>query len=223
MLEFPRNLPGLTMGVTTRMKWAGTVQPHASGSEGRLSYWSEPMWEWDLSYDMVRDGFLNQGSFDELAQIEGLFGVSLGTTLGFKFFNPRANRVFQQLIGTTDGVATNFDLIRTYGPFSKTTLQGTEHIGVLSTEMPFNLYIDNSSTPVDVSDATYGYTLSVAIPGKQQLVFNSAPATDHTIRVDMGYFFYARFQSSPLEYDKFFQDLWTMKRVTLQSLRAETL
>jgi hypothetical protein len=224
MLEYPRNLPLLSVEVTTRMKFSGVIQPHASGSEGRLSYWSEPLWEFDLAYNGLREGFWGDRAFDELSQIEGLFGKCAGTTTGFKYYHPRRNRVFRQSLGSTDGSTAAFDLVRTYGPPSNSALQGTEHIGLLyQVEVPFALYIDSSVTAVAPGDATYGYTLSTATPGKQQLVFNSAPAATHTLHADYGFHHYARFAESPLEYMKFAQNLFEMQKVTLCTLRAESL
>lgn len=224
MLEYPRNLPLLSVEVTTRMIYSGVIQPHASGSEGRLSYWSEPLWEFDLAYNGLREGFWGDRAFDELSQIEGLFGKCAGTTTGFKYYHPQRNRVFRQALGTTDGATTTFDLLRTYGPPSNASLQGTEHIGVLyQDEVPFKLYVDGAEVAVSSSDATYGYTLSTATPGKQQLVFTSAPAAAHTLKADYGFHYYARFLQSPLEYKKFAQNLYEMQMVTLRTLRAESL
>jgi hypothetical protein len=220
MLNYPRKLPGLSPEVTRRAKHSVELQTHQSGGEVRLSYWSEPLWEWDISYNVLRDGFRNGVSYDELKQIEGMFLACAGSLQGFQFFDPDDNRVFRQTIGTTDGISTGYTLVRTFGSCNPGDgYQGTEAIGLLDTTQPFNVYIDASATPIAMSDPIYGYSLSTASPKQQQLVFNEAPPVGHAISVDMSFLYYARFGADSQDFDKFMHQLWGLKKVTLVSLR----
>lgn len=221
MLQYPDNIGILDVTVTQRMVWPGVIQSHASGSEGRLSYANEPLWEFDLQYNGLHEGDWDGATYEELSKIEGLFGKCAGTTSGFKYKHPRWNATLAQSLGTTDGSTVAYDIVRTYGPASDATFQGTEHVGVLDGSVTFQLYI--GGVPKTISDPTYGYTLSTTTPGKQQLVFNAAPPSGHAIAADFGYFFYSRFLESPIEYDKFADKLYEMKKVTLRTLRSEAL
>jgi hypothetical protein len=220
-LVYPQNLPGLSASVTKTPRFSVEVQAHTSGGEARLAYWSEPLWDWTIAYDVLRDGFRYGRNFDELRQVAGLFLACGGSLQGFQFRDPDDNRVFQQSIGTTDGITSAFTLIRTYGANdSATGCEGSEALGFLDTTQPFNLYIDNSATPVSQSDPTYGYSLATAAPKQQQLVFNAAPAPGHALTADMSYLYYARFAADSQDFDKFMAQLWALKKVTLTSLRC---
>lgn len=226
VLAYPRRLPGLSTNVVRRPKHSVELQTHTSGGEVRLSYWSEPLWEYDLTYNVLRDGFRNGQAYDELRQIEGLFLACAGSLQGFSFWDCDDYSVTRQAIATTDGISTAYTLKRTYGANDPAFgYQGTEAIGFLdlnpqglkSGQSPFNLYIDG--VLVDVSDPVYGYTLATAYPKQQQIVFNSAPPSGHAISVDMFYLWYVRFSADSLDFEKFMHQLWALKKVTLVSLR----
>lgn len=223
MFTYPRSLPGLAYSKVRRPKHNVSVQTHQSGGEVRMSYWSEPLWEWDLTYEVLRDGFRMGRAWDELLQIEGLFLASTGNLTGFQFYDDDDHTQTHQYFATSNGTQTNFTLTRTRGSFTRygsaNAPNGTEAIGFLDTSKPFRLYVDNSSTPIDPGDPTYGYTLSMGTPKNQQLVFNSAPASGHSFFCDMSWFFYARFQADSIDEEKFMHQLWALKKVTLVSLR----
>lgn len=222
-LAYPRNLPGLAYSKIRRPKHNVSVQTHQSGAEVRMSYWSEPLWEWDLTYELLRDGQRDGHAFDELKQIEGLFLACTGSLSGFSYYDDDDHVAFQSPIGPggpTNGTQTNFVLYRYRG----TTTEGQqyinhENIGLLDTLQPFNLYIDGSATPVEVSDPVYGYTLNTTAPKNQQLVFNTAPPAGHTLAVDMSWLYWVRFQADSQDFEKFMHQLWTLKKVTLSSQR----
>ena len=221
MFTYPRSLPGLAYSKVRRPKHSVSVQTHQSGGEVRMSYWSEPLWEFDLTYEVLRDGFRYGHAFDELKQIEGLFLASTGSLSGFQFFDDDDNRVTRTLVGSSDGVITTFTLKRYRGSWNANNGEplGLESIGLLDTSQPFNLYVDNALVPVSPSDPTYGYTLVTTTPKNQTLVFNAAPANGHTFTCDMSFFYYVRFEADSLDFEKFMHQLWALKKVTLCSLR----
>ncbi|MGH6877642.1 MAG: DUF2460 domain-containing protein [Rhizomicrobium sp.] len=217
-LLYPRNLPGLAYSKIRRPKHSVSVQTHQSGGEVRMSYCSEPLWEWDLTYEVLRDGFRNGRAYDELLQIEGCFLASVGSLYGFQFYDDDDHVAVQSGLGTTNGTQSAYTLFRYRGTGREgQSYIGSETIGFLDTTQPFDLYIDG--VRVDISDPTYGYTLNTATPKKQQLVFNSAPPFGHAITCDMSWLFYARFQADSLDLEKFMHQLWGLKKVTLCSLR----
>jgi hypothetical protein len=220
ILPYPRNLPGLAYSKIRRPKHNVSVQAHQSGGEVRMSYWSEPLWEWDLAYELLRDGFRNGHAYDELKQIEGCFLATTGSLTGLSFYDDDDHTAVRTLVGTTDGATTAFTLLRYRGTQKEgQNYLGTETIGFLDLTRPFNLYIDGALVPVDVSDSTYGYTLSTATPKKQQVVFNAAPPAGHVITCDMSWLYYVRFQSDSNDFEKFMHQLWGLQKVTLCSLR----
>jgi hypothetical protein len=218
VLAYPRSLPGLAYSKVRRPKHSVSVQMHQSGGEVRMSYWSEPLWEWDLAYEVLRDGFRNGASYDELKQIEGCFLACTGSLTGMSYYDDDDHSAVQSGFGTSDGVTTAYTLIRYRGTNREgQDYIGSEAIGFLDMTQPFNLYVDG--TLVDISDPTYGYTLHMGTPKKQQLVFNSAPPAGHKLTCDMSWLFYVRFQTDSQDYEKFMHQLWGLNKVTLCSLR----
>ena len=219
-LPYPRNLPGLAYSKIRRPKHNVSVQAHQSGGEVRMSYWSEPLWEWDLAYELLRDGFRNGAAYDELKQIEGCFLATTGSLNGMSFYDDDDQTAVRTHVGTTDGSTTAFTLSRYRGTQKEgQNYLGSETIGFLDLTQPFNLYVDGGLAAVDVSDPTYGYTLSTGTPKKQQVVFNIAPPAGHIITCDMSWLYYVRFQADSNDFEKFMHQLWGLQKVTLCSLR----
>lgn len=216
MLTYPRSLPGLAWSKVRRPKHSVSVQAHQSGGEVRMSYWSEPLWEWDLTYEVLRDGFRAGRAWDELKQIEGLFLASTGSLSGFGFHDDDDHSATRTLVGSSDGTTTTFTLKR---PRGTAVAAGTEAIGVLDLSQPFNLYFQTLSGAIDPNDPVYGYTLDTSTPKNQKLVFNAAPPNGHTFVCDMSWFYYVRFQADSVDLEKFTHQLWALKKVTLCSLR----
>lgn len=217
-LVYPRKLPGLAYSKVRRPKHNVSVQTHQSGGEVRMSYWSNPLWEFDLAYELLRDGFRDGRAYDELKQIEGLFLATTGSLTGFQFYDDDDYAVFQGPLGTTAGGQTNIWLSRWRGPTNEgQNYQNWERIGFLDTAQPFNLYVDGAL--VDVSDPVWGYTLNTAQPVNQLLVFNSAPPAGHVLTCDMSWLYYVRFQADSQDFEKFMHQLWSLRKVTLVSLR----
>ncbi|HTT82321.1 MAG TPA: DUF2460 domain-containing protein [Rhizomicrobium sp.] len=217
---YPRHLPGFAYSKIRRPKHSVSVQTHQSGGEVRMSYWTEPLWEWDLTYEVLRDGFRMGRAWDELKQIEGLFLACTGSLTGFQFYDEDDHSAFWSYVGQSNGTQTAFTLSRWRGTTSEgQNLQGSETIGFLDTTQPFNLYVDGSTTPIDVSDPTYGYTLNTSQPKNQQVVFNTAPPSGHTFTCDLSWLYYVRFQADSLDLEKFMHQLWGLQKVTLSSLR----
>jgi hypothetical protein len=220
VLAYPRNLPGLIYSKIRRSKHCVSVQTHQSGGEVRMSYWNEPLWEWDLTYEVLRDGFRNGHAYDELKQIEGCFLACTGSLAGMSFYDDDDHQASQSGLGTTDGTTTAFTLNRYRGTAKEgQDYIGLESIGFLDTTQPFNLYVDSSATAVDISDPVYGYTFSTGTPKKQQLIFNSAPPAGHKLTCDLSWLYYVRFQDDSQDFEKFMHQLWGLNKVTIVSLR----
>jgi hypothetical protein len=221
MYTYPRALPGLAWSTVRRPKHRVTVQTHQSGGEVRMSYCSEPLWEWELTYELLRDGFRMGRAWDELLQIEGLFLAAGGSLSGFAFHDDDDHRVSRTAVGTSDGTTTTYTLKRYRGSFAGNGLQalGVEAIGVLDTSQPFHLYFQTQPGIIDPNDPVYGYTLDTSVPKNQKLVFNAAPPGGHSFICDMSFFYYVRFGADSLDFEKFAHQLWSLKKVTLVSLR----
>lgn len=216
ILVYP-TLAGLAFNVVRRPKGNTAVQPHVSGREVRLGYWTYPMYEWDLTYSVLRDfepcpGFTIPS---ELKRLEGFFLAMQGSLTAFYFLDPDDNEVTGQVIGTTDGASQNYLVVRTWGDAS---------YGATVTEL-----VGDTTDPtvyLDGVEQTFGvdYTIGGS-PGANLIEFTSVPIAGQTITIDMTYLFYVRFKDDALDFEKFSgapgAGFWAVKKLTLVSLRAE--
>ena len=202
---FP-TLIGLGFSVIKRPVFYNASAKSGSGWSVRVGYASAPTWEWDLTYDVLADA---SGSSD----LRKLLGFYLGMNADltpFLFLDPDDHSVTAQPIGTTDGTTVLYTLQRTYGSGET----GTEPIGYVNLGVAFNLYV------AGVLQDPSTYDVITTTPVLQQIRFHSAPTAAQAITVDMGYYYYVHFKDSSDDFEKFANQLWTLKKVTLESLRG---
>jgi uncharacterized protein (TIGR02217 family) len=205
-------LPGLTYSVLKRPKFFTGVAQSASGREVRVSYAQNPLWEWDLTYNYLPDQQTDTSATpSDLKQIVGFYLAQAGSFQGFLFKDPDDNAVNGQYLGTGDGANAIFPLVRTYGGSDGT---GTEPIGFLDTTVGFNVYVDGTPQAPGTN-----YALGITQPVAQFVQFVGAPTAGAVITVDMGYYYYVRFQDDHYDFEKFMDRLWQLQKVTLMSLR----
>ena len=183
------------------------------GRRGQTVLLVEPLWEWDIAYNVLRDGQRDGVAYDELRQIEGMYLACSGSLQGFQFWDCDDHEVFQQPIATTDGLSSAYTLVRTLGANNPAAgYRVTEAVGFLDLSWPFNLYIDHSSVPVSPTDPVFGYSLSTSAPKQQQIVFNEVPPSGYTLSADLSFLYYARFNMDSQDFEKFMHQLWVEKR-----------
>ena len=209
-------LVGLAYNVVRRPKGNTSVQPHVSGRETRLGYWTYPMYEWDLTYSVLRD-FQPCPDFtilSELKRLEGFYLAMQGSLTGFFYLDPDDNTVTGQFIATADGTSTDYLVVRTWGDASYGATV-TEPVGDCTNP---TVYLNGIEQTLNVD-----YTVGSSV-GANLLIFASPPAAGVTITIDMTYLFYVRFKEDSLDFEKFSgppgAGFWTVKKLTLQSLRA---
>jgi uncharacterized protein (TIGR02217 family) len=203
-------LPGLSYSVIRRPKFFTGTGTSQSGREVRYAYAAYPLWEWDLTWEYLPDFAAPGGATpSDYKTLMGFYLAQQGALRGFLFKDPDDQTVTAQVIGATDGVTTNWTLVRTFGGSS-----GTEPIGYLDLGSAVHVYLDG------VLQDPGGYDLVVTHPVAQVLKFHVAPAAGHSITVDMTYFFYVRFADDHYDFEKFMDRLWAQKQITLKSQRG---
>jgi uncharacterized protein (TIGR02217 family) len=223
------NLVGLAFNVVRRPKGNTSVETHVSGRETRLGYWTYPMYEWDLTYSVLRD-FIPCPGFtipSELKRLEGFFLAVQGSLLGFYFQEPDDDHVVGQYLGTGDGTTTDFLLVRTWGdptytsppsaglPFNSATV--TEPVGDID-PAPSVFYLNG------LQQLAGAYTIKKPSPYNSSVSFVTAPAAGVVVTADLWYYFYVRFKDDTLDFEKFSgppgAGFWMIKKLTLVSLRG---
>lgn len=202
---FP-TLPGLAFDVVKRPTFYTASAKSVSGYSVRIGYADTPTWEWDLTYEVLKD----TTSTSDLKKLLGFWLGMQGDLRPFLFSDPDDNAVAGQLVGTGDGSTTTFTLYRTYGSGQT----GTEPIGYVDTSGTFNVYVNG--TVVDPSL----YTVVQSTPYGQQIKFTTAPASGATVTADFSFYYYVHFKDASNEFEKFMNKFWSMKKLTLESLRG---
>ena len=208
---FP-TLPGLAWSVSKEPRFATRVQRAVSGRELRALDQSNPVWTWTLTYSLLRDANDTRAGagpgtgFDELRTLMGFFLQQQGAFRPFLFTDPSDNRVAGQLIGTGDGSARSFQLVRTLG-----------------TSLPEGGFAEPITAPDAVTDVYWNGIrqdpASYAVdPASGLVTFASIPPAGQAITVDFTYWFRVRFSDDTAEFENFMYQLWAMRQVKLQSV-----
>jgi hypothetical protein len=203
----------LAFSVIKRPITAAGVTQAASGRETRVSYWTFPMWEWDLTYDYLPDdsgGWQAGKTASDIKTLMGLYG-QVGMLTPFLFTDDDDNQAYHSGIAIADGAATWFTITRAYGAGGFFT---AEPVGYVNSGHPVNVYFDGALQ--DPATWSIDYTL----PYSQRLTFTTAPPSGVLITMDFYYYYVVRFKDNSLEFEKIYNRLWSIKRATLMSLKG---
>lgn len=202
-------LIGLAFSVVRRPMFYTAAARSGSGWSVRVSYSSTPTWEWDLTYEYLPD-YPSQSSSSDIRTLLGFFLAMQGDVTPFLFRDPDDSSVVGQVLGTTDGSSTTWTLVRSYGIGEV----GTEPIGYADLSRPVSVYLDG------VLQSSGSYNIVTLTPVSQLLVFQTVPPSGRLITIDFSYFFYVKFKDGSNDFEKFMDRLWSVKKVTLESLRG---
>ena len=207
-------LRGIGYSVHEKPRFFNGTQPHSSGRQVRVSFAQYPVWDIELTYNVLRGAPYPQREYETLL---GFFLKQNGSLTGFKFRHSRWNETTAQAFATTDGTTQQ------YGPLLRSIGYGAgmalEPVGVVDDVQPFRLYVDGELA--DPHDATWGYSLVTDTPWAQAVNFTAgAPPAGHVLTVDMSYFYYCKFTDDTQDFEEFMYRLYSVNQVNLQSLKG---
>lgn len=203
---FP-SLTGATLRTTRSASWEGgsEVVTALSGKDTSITYWSYPRWEWELNWDLIRQGTRHGTAYTEAAQLWGFYNARQGTFDSFLFEDTDDNTATAAALGTGNGSNRVFQLMRSYGSF-------LEPIFALKTMT--NVFLNGSP----VSGALYSVSAwGTASPG--QVTFNSAPGNGVAVTATFTFYWPCRFVDNRMTLDKFMAAMWENKGVTIRSIK----
>jgi hypothetical protein len=87
-------LPGQSVTVTKAPKWSTGVIRAASGRERRTAYWSFPLWQFELQYEVIR----HRPTTPELATMWEFFNVMQGQFGPWLFVDPSACQILTSIL-----------------------------------------------------------------------------------------------------------------------------
>lgn len=196
---FP-TLKGLAWNIVKKPKFSTVISPHVSGREVRVSNYSYPLWEWDMSYE-----FLRADSHNELQTLMGFFLQRAGSFDTFLYKDADENNVVVNgSLGAGDGALTKFTFYKTYAGF-------TEPIG----------YVDYTTLHIyfTVGGITTEQLSGWTFISPNQVNFTFPPPIGTTITASYTWYYRVRFNEDAQDYSNFMYQLWELKKLTLQSVK----
>ena len=189
-------LPGLKFDITKSPEFSTLIQKSTSGFETAVTFWSYPIWHFALAYEFLRD----DATYNELKTLLGFFLQRKGSFERFLYSDPSDNKVTAQGIGSGDGHATQFQLVRSFGGFDEPMyfINGAPVI-----------YLNGSKMLSGWSVDSYG-----------MITFTSAPAIGALITADFSFYYRVRFDKDLQEYNEFMYQLWELQTCELTSVKG---
>jgi hypothetical protein len=183
------------------------------GKELQVAQQAFPLWEFELTYEVLRTTTNNQiqdGYFDQYStQYESMLVVflqSLGQANDFLFNDLSDNSRTGQFIATGDGVTHVFRLVRDWGSGS---LSMNEPIGELNQNLPFQFYLNGTPAGPGV------------LPNGESIDFGSSPpAAGVTITGDFSFYYKCRFIEDTTQFEEFLYDRWANKSLKFRSVKT---
>ena len=206
MTEIFPVLPGLGWSVTKTPRFAGRSQTAISGRELRVLDQINPIWNWTLTYTLLRDKWDARAQtgpgvgYDELRTLAGFFLQQQGTFQSFLFDDPTDNAITNQALGTGNGSAREVQLVRSMGGFAEPITAPN----VVSAIRLNGIHQD----PASYTIANDTGVVTFAIP----------PPDGYVIAADFSYRFRVRFAEDSAEFENFMYQLWQLKQIKLQSV-----
>lgn len=189
-------LPGQTPSVSKAPMWSTSVLKSASGRRRTMEYYSYPIWQFELSYEVIR----HKPTVAELFTIWEFFNVAQGQFSPWLFVDPSDCQILvgaPQTFGVGDGSTKTFQLIRAINSF---------------VEPVYGVY---SPTILDNGAAAGTHTVASG-----QVTFTAAPAAGHTLSW-YGYFYFGcAFAQDDLTFEQIVPLLWAGKSLKFESIKV---
>lgn len=205
-ITFPATLPGLGWSVTRKPTFKTLTQQAVGGQEARLSLWKNPLWEFELTFDYLKDVSVLNNAPTPLAVLMGFYLQAQGAGQDFLLRladltqNPSDGAIAGQAIGTGDGTATNFQLVRSIGAWQE-DIQNPDAVS--------NIYVNGAEQDSGWLIAPNGI-----------ITFAAAPAAGAIITADFTWFYRVRFADDSLEFENFSFLLYQLQQLNLIQVRT---
>ena len=177
------------------------MQQSVGGQEIRSQLFIEPIWEWTLSYEVLRAA----AALAEYQTLVGFYNARNGSYDSFLYDDPSDDSIpdvspYMQF-GTGDGATVAFQLSRTLGGSTE---------AVKNTHSTPKIYVNNVLKTVSTD-----YTIN----GAGLVTFTSAPAAAAVIAWSGTYYWRVRFKEDSVEFVEFVNNFWNAKSVAFVSVK----
>ena len=189
LLTFPA-LNGLAFPVRRTVQWVTTKQESLSGKKARFPQYTYPTYAYEMSFNFLRTA----AAFQEWQTLQAFIDQVQGAGQLWQYPDPDDGSVTNQAFGTGDGVTTQFQLIRSFGPNPYT----------------FNepVFLLNGTPVISVAGTP---TLLFTLSPYAVVTFNSAPANGAALTWTGSYFWPCRFDDDDTPFEKFYSGFFRLK------------
>lgn len=171
------------------------VQKAVSGRETRIAFMTYPLYKIELSFDYL--------SLTDWATLGGFFKSRKGKWDSFLFDDLNDNLVTNQPIGSGNGTATQFQLVRSLGGFTEPVQNPKIGLG----QPTLTIYINGvAQAPLT------NYSLNVFTG---VITFTSPPANGDSISWSGGYRWRVRFDQDEAEFGENISKFFDLKKLVL--------
>jgi uncharacterized protein (TIGR02217 family) len=188
-------LPSLAWSTFKRPTFSTRISKRTSGREVRSANYTYPLYEFELTYEILRA----DAAYQELQQLMGFFLQRQGQFDTFLFQDPTDCLIASQVIGVGDGATTVFPLVRNLGGWVEPIGQAANQPTVTVGGVPSSAW-------------------SIELPNL--LTFTTAPGVGQQILVaNLEFYFVCRFLDDVHEYENWSNNLWLLKSCKFTSVK----
>jgi uncharacterized protein (TIGR02217 family) len=193
---FP-SFPGLTWNVVRRPKWNTITKSSVSGREFRSAQYSYPIWQYKMSYEVLRA----RSALQEMQQLAAFFNARQGSYDTFLYTDPDDNSVAAQQFGVSNGSQVAYQLVRSFGGYTEPIFD------VNSAPMIYNAgALQTAGTHYNISSTGL-------------VTFVSPPALNNVLTWAGTFYWRCRFMQDQAEFNQFMRQLWELKTLEFTTVK----
>lgn len=178
--------------------WSTSVSTSVSGKERRRALFSYPVWNFSVSYEVLRNG----PSYMEVQRLYAFFNSMKGKAGEFLFWDRGDNAVTDEIFATGDGTKTLFQATRTI------------RVGGIYAQEP--IFAFNGAPVVTVN----GVETAVTVTSRGKIQFASAPAVNAVLSWSGQFLYRCRFENDELDIREMMSGLWEGHGIDFRTTKA---
>lgn len=179
--------------------WSTRMQRADSGRELTSADWANPIWNFTLTFEILRDRSINSFT-SEIRKLMDFVNQMRGGNDTFLFTDSTDFSVTDEVLGTGDGVETEFQLVRRLyaGGFVE---------DIIAPNVITNVKIDGSATTAYTLDTSTGV-----------ITFTSPPGNGLVVTSTFSFYFRCRFMKDAFPFENFASLQWGLNELQFKSV-----